>query len=256
MSNLMSKVMLLESPVHKSNKKSSEKAHPDVNDNERTVSLQNVAKSTKQKKHATLKKQPILTNESSKIKKPTIKQPTRKEVRTAVTIHQKSESETESDSTYSIPKKTVENKQYQLDIRPSNTSTIGQHSITRYELQTLFLLFLDSTLNQIFVHSLRNIIASESIMKELQTEVEKILQTRLREIGISPSWKGLPKRSFKQAMIIVKHQAALAQKVCYTRCSKSNTKSPKNCIAFIYINVYIVNVINSIILHSFHTSSN
>lgn len=79
-------------------------------------------------------------------------------------------------------------------------------------------------INGLKYFSLRNAASSDAVMKELQGEVEKVIQTRLQEIGVSSGWKGLPKRSFQQAMTIVNHQASLTQKVCITSWFKKMSK--------------------------------
>lgn len=44
-------------------------------------------------------------------------------------------------------------------------------------------------------------------------EIEELVNSRLREIGISPYWKGIPEKSYQQAMRVMKHQTDLAKRV-------------------------------------------
>lgn len=75
--------------------------------------------------------------------------------------------------------------------KPSNTSTLAKHSIT----------------------SLKQAAIDVEVKIGLRKELEDVLEQRLKEIGVSSEWKGIPEKTFKRALIIVRHQATLASKV-------------------------------------------
>lgn len=119
----------------------------------------------------------------------------------------------------------------EVQAKPS-TSTLGQYSSRRYK--TSFLIFYTAFLSAskkfictCFSHfyirtllliSIKNFrieeaAASEEVFDKLREEVEILVHRRLKEIGVSPDWKGLPQRSFTQALAVVNHQAELSKKV-------------------------------------------
>ncbi|KAI4464698.1 zinc finger protein dzip1 [Holotrichia oblita] len=75
------------------------------------------------------------------------------------------------------------------EIKPS-TSTLGQRSLT----------------------SLKQSIKDDDVIKGLNREIQDMINSRLREIGISPNWKGIPDKSYQQAIKVVKHQSELSKK--------------------------------------------
>lgn len=51
------------------------------------------------------------------------------------------------------------------------------------------------------------------MLKELEEEVKNVVNSRLRDIGVNPDWKGIPQKSYERAMDIINHQAQLTKKV-------------------------------------------
>lgn len=58
-------------------------------------------------------------------------------------------------------------------------------------------------------------LSSEEAFSKLHSEIKELVEKRLKEIGISPDWPGLPQRSFYQALSVVNHQAELTRKVFF-----------------------------------------
>ncbi|XP_019869788.2 cilium assembly protein DZIP1L isoform X3 [Aethina tumida] len=106
------------------------------------------------------------------IKVTTVKQP----------VEETSESETEEESIISEEEKKIPTK-------PS-VSTLGQHSMT----------------------SLYRLADTPDVLKELEEEVKNVVNSRLRDIGVNPDWKGIPQKSYERAMDIINHQAQLTKK--------------------------------------------
>ncbi|KAJ8935071.1 hypothetical protein NQ314_013016 [Rhamnusium bicolor] len=92
-----------------------------------------------------------------------------------------------------------------------------------------------STLGKRSATSLRNAAKNEEIIARLREEISNIINNKLQEIGISPSWKGIPQKTYDKAMEIVNHQANLTKKgrynisyVNFDSIKKSIQKSLKN----------------------------
>ncbi|CAG9823675.1 unnamed protein product [Phaedon cochleariae] len=64
----------------------------------------------------------------------------------------------------------------------------------------------------------------------LKTEINDGLQMRLQEMGISPHWKGIPKKTYERALHIVRHQASQNKKYFpdYDKLKKSIENSLKH----------------------------
>ncbi|GJQ85625.1 hypothetical protein Trydic_g20175 [Trypoxylus dichotomus] len=69
-----------------------------------------------------------------------------------------------------------------------------------------------STLGRRSVTSLKESIKDKKIIKGLNKEILKMVNLRLREIGISSHWKGIPEKSYQQAMRVVNHQTELSKR--------------------------------------------
>ncbi|KRT82803.1 hypothetical protein AMK59_3126 [Oryctes borbonicus] len=69
-----------------------------------------------------------------------------------------------------------------------------------------------STLGQRSVTSLKQTMKDQSVIKGLNKEILKMVNLRLREIGISPHWKGIPEKSYQQATRVVNHQTELSKR--------------------------------------------
>lgn len=54
---------------------------------------------------------------------------------------------------------------------------------------------------------------STATIKDLEVQLQKIVDDRMFNLGVSPSWKGIPNKSFQQALAKIKQQAILDQKV-------------------------------------------
>ncbi|XP_023029057.2 DAZ interacting zinc finger protein 1 [Leptinotarsa decemlineata] len=68
---------------------------------------------------------------------------------------------------------------------------------------------------------------NKQMVEKLRQKMNDILYSRLQEMGISPNWKGIPKKTFQRALEIVEHQASLSKKFLpnYDSVKKSIEKS-------------------------------
>lgn len=71
-------------------------------------------------------------------------------------------------------------------------------------------------LYSIIVHyySMEEVLASNpEILKELKTELIHLLDRRLQGLGIDPEWSGVPKKTFKTKLAVLKHHQKITAKV-------------------------------------------
>nr|CAD7569508.1 unnamed protein product [Timema californicum] len=73
------------------------------------------------------------------------------------------------------------------------------------------------------IQSLEDTIAlNPRILAELKNNLQDILIRKLREIGIDPSWTGIPLATFKQKMVTLKHHQTLVAKLNLRRGGESD----------------------------------
>lgn len=54
---------------------------------------------------------------------------------------------------------------------------------------------------------------STATPKDLKVQLQKMVDDRMLNLGVSPAWKSIPDKSFQQALAKIKQQAILDQKV-------------------------------------------
>nr|XP_022914264.1 zinc finger protein DZIP1L [Onthophagus taurus] len=70
----------------------------------------------------------------------------------------------------------------------------------------------NSTLGRRSISSLKQVGKDKQVLEGLKKELEEMLCLRLKGVGVSPTWKRLPKNSYIKAMKIVQHQMELTTK--------------------------------------------
>lgn len=57
--------------------------------------------------------------------------------------------------------------------------------------------------------------ADQEVLGGLRTQILEIMEDKLKDLGVSSNWKGIPENSFRKALEVIRHQTSLTAKVIY-----------------------------------------